>query len=69
MSQDDWCIEEERKYIFGSSCEVFMPPSLIVLHQHLKNDIDELFESIKCGHSVTAEDVKKIIDIRFGEQL
>jgi hypothetical protein len=59
---DDWCIEEERKYIFGSTCDVFMPPALAKLH-------DELIVEIQNEATIPkdcADKVIKIINRKFG---
>lgn len=62
---DDWCIEEERKYIFGSTCDVFMPPALMKLHEELVKEIEECTTiSNECKTLVVG-----IIDKKFGPKL
>ena len=62
---DDWCVEEERKYIFGSTCDVFMPPALVKLHEELVKEIEsDMAISDDCKKQVVA-----IIDKKFGPKL
>lgn len=65
MSGDDWCIEEELKYIFGSGCQVYMPQGLAILHEKLVKDIEEFFKD----DPELRDKVIWIIDARFGAHL
>jgi len=75
---ENWCIEEERKYIFGGTCEVFMPAELAALHKRLVDDL--LKESIikrnhlqytefDDGWNEALERAIEIINKRFGANL
>lgn len=76
--EDDWCVEEERKYIFGGSCEVYMPPGLIVLHKKLIDDLIKesiirekhlLYTEYDEGWNDALECAIDIINKRFGVNL
>jgi len=60
--EDNWCIEEERKYIFGSTCDVFMPPAIMKLHEELIKEIESL-------EPFTKANVIKLINRKFGPKL
>ena len=72
--EDDWCIEEERRYIFGGSCEVYMPDGLVAFHKKLIDDL--MGQSIINGDTEYVEGwndaLERAMDIvnkRFGVNL
>ena len=77
FDNEDWCVEEERKYIFGGSCEVYMPPGLITLHKRLIDDFtneaiikqERLYTEYDDGWNDALERVIDIINKRFGVNL
>jgi len=71
MYEDDWCIEEEKKYIFGGSAEVFMLSDLTILHEKILKSLESFFAELK-GTETTdyiKNKVFSIIDKKFGPHL
>jgi len=75
---DDWCIEEEKKYIFGGSAEVYLPTDLTTLHEHLRKEITNFFINVdqkllskefREAMNEIKDIVIKIIDKQFGPRL
>lgn len=75
--EENWCLEEERKYVFGGTCEVFMPPEIIALHKRLVDDLlkesvikkEHLYTEYDEGWNDALERAIAIINRRFGVNL
>jgi len=71
MYEDEWCIEEEKKYIFGGSAEIFMLNDIAILHEKLIKALDIFFNELT-GNETTdyiKHKVLSIIDKKFGPHL
>ena len=65
--EDDWSIEEERKYIFGTSCEVFFPSAIVELHSKIVEELRKYFKDRKTP--ATENEILYIINTKFGPHL
>ena len=64
---DDWCIEEEKKYM-GESLEIYMPSGIDTLHDKLVEDIKRLHRNpyYTADYYRGLDDALAVIDKRFG---
>jgi len=71
MYEDEWCIEEEKKYIFGGSAEIFLYDDVAKLHAEICESLSGFFNSLVGNETrdYIKNKVLSIIDKKFGPHL
>ena len=69
MKEDNWCIEEEKKYM-GGGLEIYMTSGLDILYEKIVADIEKLMTNpyYTADYHRGLNDALAVIAKRFGVQ-